>query len=87
MGKSVQCCTADPKRVRLAHEKNLTKVPGRSSSPYRFGEAANKGPKVQEIKAPNYDNKYNQVEIRQTHTPTYKKALPEIMPEPDMYDP
>lgn len=64
MGRSVQCCTADPKRVRLAHEKNLAKVPGGIAveSPRNGGKSPKKEVKVQEIKAPNFDNKYNSVE-------------------------
>ena len=63
MGRSVQCCTADPKRVRLAHEKNLAKVPGiAAESPRAGGKSPKKEVKVQEIKAPNFDHKYNSVE-------------------------
>jgi len=62
MGRTVQCCTADPKRVRLAHEKNLTRMSSRSSSPKKGKNSILKQPKMETIMAPNFDNKYSAVE-------------------------
>lgn len=57
MGKTAHCCKADPKRVRLAHERNLTENKGiMMSSP----KSSFKRP--ESIKEPNFDRKYNTID-------------------------
>lgn len=96
MGKSVQCCTADPKRVRLAHEKNLEKV-GKtgitaSASPERNGikgirSTSKQNTKVVEVVAPNFDNRYSSMETRPIQSPSFKKQNIEIVSEQEIYEP
>lgn len=37
--------------------------------------------------APNYDNRYNSVEPRQTFSPSFKKANVDIVSEQEIYEP
>ena len=56
MGKNTHCCRADPKRVRMAHERNLTESKGIMSSP----KSSFKKPTTN--KEPNFDRKYNTID-------------------------
>jgi len=58
MGKTANCCRADPKRVRMAHERNMTETKGinKNISP----KSSFKKPDT--IVEPNYDRKYNTID-------------------------
>ena len=66
MGKAAHCCRADPKRVRMAHEKNLLENKGINKSP----KSSFKKPDT--IIEPNFDRKYNTIDPPNVKTSNYK---------------
>lgn len=68
MGKAATCCRADPKRVRMAHEKNLLENKG-------IGKGApsprSSFKKPDTIIEPNFDRKYNTIDPPNVKTSKY----------------